>query len=1794
METSPRLRGQRRADYAALAGRRSQLPSTLPRSPGCLENQDDQTDVSVVLGKQDRPGVPEGRSRPGLHGHRSISLVDVLQQEALYVDVLESRLSERLRELARRAAASRDEHRRQAHLLQVRAERDLKRRRVREHAPSVPAKRLASESRSRVTASPGVPDSPAREGLAMSVNADSIGAADREATIVPVEERMSQELKYGLPVGQDESPKLECLQASIQRLEEAVLNAHDPKLDAQRRVEDQILREAAEIQQRNLESAKARLPKQPEPPRSKTHQDYFRESIIWLATDYREQFKWKATARSRIHRALAKYHEERSIREAREANALEASRRRYARLLSREVRKFWESLFRIMFSQRLEEDERKQKQQRQTRLDALIQQTEQYAQALAEELAPLDVQDASPSLSASVLEQVEATGTDTHPRLRKGAAATNRANAPEPATDTSDTEQEDDLPNRWRQAGSLEVQEVLRSLHPKSEPTLSQERCTDATPSNANGFRQAPQGATQTLSSTAPVVLEADSISQTPGKERLEKDLMLNIGEPQPSAELPITNALTQTSSRSLTREVPSASSHPQTASSFQDTGVQVDTNPLFRGHLRPYQQAGLQWLIALYEKGLNGMLADEMGLGKTVQTIALLAWLAVAKQDWGPHLVVVPTSVVMNWDIEFKKFAPGLKVLCYFGSPQERATKRRGWTKPNAYHVCITSYHMVVQDATIFRRQRWSYLVLDEAQHIKNFQSQKWQTLLTFHSRHRLLLTGTPLQNTLIELWSLLHFLMPQVFRSHSEFKEWFQEPIETLVEADTDVHDSLVQRLHRVLRPFVLRRLKRDVERGLPPKTEQIVWCTLSKRQRELYDDFLSRASTREKLASGNYLSVMNVLIQLRKVCNHPDLFAGRPIQEPYASQQPLVLHVPRCVRSETLCLRDAAVPLLVDESLDKLDAARIRALSAASRLLWETEASASSAKAETALGPWFRLQTAIEAEELKERQALRLVSCTRFVAGPLIGCTQRRLTQVAFRRVPVIHPGSVLERLVDEVMVQATRFAMVTQRVWAPVPQLVSIAAFLYQRLERRALPPSMEYLLRLCRPLASRQQLLFPDAQLLQWDCGKLQRLAVLLRDLERQGHRVLIFTQMARMLDILEQFLCLHRFSYIRMDGSTRTDWRLRLCERFNTDPRYLVFLSTTRSGGVGLNLTGADTVLFYDSDWNPTIDAQAQDRCHRIGQERPVRIYRLVSQGTVEEHILRRAMQKQRLERLVMAQGLFTTEVLQRVHPLELVTDAAMRPTPYPNAHGELIECGLTEQEYERLESVVLEADDEEERLMRKAMELAASANATLDEADFSESRSRGPSLDATNWYPVWRTAWRIAGALGGPMAALEDACVSPKPSSNGWSSNNPEQVVSGDIDQDAAPPLVYPALPARGTWEQKNEQGGLNTAPMMMMIYCPPVETPEDLVLDPEAGTEDATFFIHAYARVARSAAPTPRQTAQLQELQQFASDAQRKDPTKSAETIPSVTAPKASKAGMTPVASRPVIVANKSNAISEPAGVSTISLGLERRALLNLQPWIRNRLQWSAEEDLTLLRAWQCYGANGRLLADVLQAQPGVRLGLLPHRSGNEIQERLQYLLANKITEPAAWFRWRGSMQTAALPNMRKHHQRSLQLAQRRVLGMRARLDARRLLASTTTVAAEPEAKKGAASSEQALVPLLNKRGTRATPDAQTDPLALSRSPNEGRLPGARDEHDAMMLQPSPSSSLDPRSLSTLQPSSSAHHRPGVKLEEELRRRRPFRRHPATLGRLRGFERHSNQNTNPNTSSLHRTSFE
>ena len=726
----------------------------------------------------------------------------------------------------------------------------------------------------------------------------------------------------------------------------------------------------------------------------------------------------------------------------------------------------------------------------------------------------------------------------------------------------------------------------------------------------------------------------------------------------------------------------------------------------LLRGTLREYQHYGLDWLAGLYANGTNGILADEMGLGKTIQTIALLAHLAVEHEVWGPHLIVVPTSVMLNWEMEFKKFLPGFKILTYYGTQEERKQKRKGWLDDNRWNVCVTSYQLVLQDQQTFKRRGWHYMVLDEAHNIKNFRSQRWQTLLTFRTRARLLLTGTPLQNNLTELWSLLFFLMPSDstetgiggFADLQEFSNWFRKPVEQILEHGRETMDDeaklIVQKLHKVLRPYLLRRLKADVEKQMPAKYEHVVYCRLSKRQRYLYDGFMSRAQTRETLASGNYLSIINCLMQLRKVCNHPDLFETRQIVTSFAMPKSAIADFEikellvrrRLLQVDPMRRVDldvinllpgangpvSALGTIQNQRLGALHSLRQLAMQQQGRLDWKMQLDGTSVESNLA-----HMENAARISRLEELRHCAYLTSLRSQRRPLYSYSLvERLTldlqqlptpPMPKRRVALAdwysNRSPAMEDMVltlsqrsEAVQTTIQKFACVTPAVVAT--DMTSLA------LSRRGVEVIHDAQ-QVCKTDAfhearMRLSIAFPDKRLLQYDCGKLQRLDKLLRDLQAGGHRALIFTQMTKVLDILEQFLNIHGHRYLRLDGATKVEQRQILTDRFNNDNRILAFILSTRSGGLGINLTGADTVIFYDLDWNPAMDKQCQDRCHRIGQTRDVHIYRFVSEYTIEANILRKANQKRMLDDVVIQEGEFTTDYFNKLNVQDMLDDEAL------------------------------------------------------------------------------------------------------------------------------------------------------------------------------------------------------------------------------------------------------------------------------------------------------------------------------------------------------------------------------------------------------------------------------------------------------------------------------------------------------------------------------------------------------
>lgn len=567
-------------------------------------------------------------------------------------------------------------------------------------------------------------------------------------------------------------------------------------------------------------------------------------------------------------------------------------------------------------------------------------------------------------------------------------------------------------------------------------------------------------------------------------------------------------------------------------------------------GSLRKYQQEGFQWLKTLYENGVNGILADEMGLGKTVQCIAVLANLIYMGVP-GPFLVVAPLSTLPNWYAEFRRFTPKVPVILYHGTPDERIRLRIQIRKTtsiregvNVQPVVITSYEITMRDRTSLQNHDWRVLIVDEGHRIKNTHCRLIRELRMYRNTHRLLLTGTPLQNNLTELWSLLNFLLPEIFDDLGSFEAWFDVERLSVDGADEQIvkeeqQKNILSMLHQILTPFMLRRLKQDVELNLPPKKELLVYAPMSSMQQEFY------TSTVDK----------TIMDKIQEKNKEPEVIEydsnGRPVRQSRNKK---------------------ANYTVMDEKDDKC----------------------SDSDLEEDFGKWFNVVQDSSASSTANRE-----------------------------KVPA---KSVVTVRLQNIMMQL--------RKCCNHPYL-------------------LEY------PLTKGGDFRIDD-ELVQ-SCGKMKLLDTMLAGLKVRGHKVLIFSQMTKMLDILQDLCWLRKYNFCRLDGSTGIQERQEQMADFNSNPETFIFLLSTRAGGLGINLIGADTVIIYDSDWNPQCDLQAQDRCHRIGQSKPVVIYRLVTANTIDQRIVERAAAKRKLEKMVIHKGRFKSGIenfsdkFNPISPLELM-----------------------------------------------------------------------------------------------------------------------------------------------------------------------------------------------------------------------------------------------------------------------------------------------------------------------------------------------------------------------------------------------------------------------------------------------------------------------------------------------------------------------------------------------------------
>lgn len=690
----------------------------------------------------------------------------------------------------------------------------------------------------------------------------------------------------------------------------------------------------------------------------------------------------------------------------------------------------------------------------------------------------------------------------------------------------------------------------------------------------------------------------------------------------------------------------------------------------IFLGELKDYQMKGLRWLDNLYDQGINGILADEMGLGKTIQTIALLAHLCHNKGIWGPFLVICPSSTLYNWQKEVSKFCPSLKVLPYWGQMKERKSMRRYMqnkklgSKDSLFHLCITSYQLVLADEKSLQKVMWKYMILDEAHAIKNTSTQRWNVLLNFNARNKLLLTGTPIQNSMAELWALLHFIMPKLFDSHEHFQEWFSKDIEAHSNDAGAINQHQLQKLHAILKPFMLRRVKKDVESEIGKKTEIEYFCELTHRQKILYERIRRKLNIGELFmmtdSKAKVENLMNLMMQFRKVCNHPDLFERRPEHTPVffkdlsmssynpkpgfnqlievriGNRNPINFYLPKVVYNLSLC--EKHLPSIYDHTFYWIFRAIGFSLNEGIRLI-------SQSSLFTGLMVMHYIHRYKRIQEYKQT--------------PLFYIKFQSFLKVNFEISTIFNIFSPKVICTPIELVCSSIHCTLNYQGYSKSPVLKKI--FMGEKFKPSFFFESQGHKYDLLFPkglkLESSCMVDLPGVDKLLLDSAKLKLLDTLLKDLYTKSHRVLIFCQMTKMLDILEDFLYSRNYDFLRLDGSTNISDRRDLIDEFQNNTEIFIFILSTRAGGLGVNLTAADTVIFYDIDWNPTMDAQATDRVHRIGQPKPVTVYRLITSATVEERILKRAKQKQTVQSTVYSGGAFKADIFKPSEVMELIFD---------------------------------------------------------------------------------------------------------------------------------------------------------------------------------------------------------------------------------------------------------------------------------------------------------------------------------------------------------------------------------------------------------------------------------------------------------------------------------------------------------------------------------------------------------
>ncbi|KAM0325848.1 hypothetical protein ACHAQA_007150 [Verticillium albo-atrum] len=693
----------------------------------------------------------------------------------------------------------------------------------------------------------------------------------------------------------------------------------------------------------------------------------------------------------------------------------------------------------------------------------------------------------------------------------------------------------------------------------------------------------------------------------------------------------------------------------------------------LINGTMRDYQLEGLTWMYEICQQGMSGILADEMGLGKTIQVISLIALLR--EEDFlGPHLVIAPLSTLSNWINEFKRWCPSIPVVLYHGTPQARQkiwnnnVKKhlQGGRPSKSFPVVCTSYEMVLKDKAALSKVNWGFIIIDEGHRMKNFDSMLSRELRTFTSATRLLITGTPLQNNLQELWSLLHFLLPTIFTNWDAFESWFDfsdlQDVKGTSEFIADrANQELIKKIHLILQPLLLRRAKADVAKHLPKKREYILYAPMTKEQTDLYN-----AISDKNTDSRAFLE--NKVIESLK--------ATRPAPVPAPSTGPRSSRSKKTATPKVKAKEEEddtmiSLPLRTTPRKGKPTTVEATSKTNAFAMLMskktaeapgkqtrgrstKSQASVKSSPAHTPAREVSVASSKRKSPPTLELPASKSAKSSRH-STPAPASASRTRQGRSTRRARYAEAESDEDKLSDDEFEAKLADEIAEDDMKDPSPELTPEELEWKEMVDAAKLDVSRKKLgnpLMQLRLVSNSPHNFFNPWGLdngtevdetIVTASGKMLLLDRLLPALLERGHKVLIFSQFKTQLDILHDYCTLRQLQVCRIDGGVSQQDRQSQIDDFNGDPDFKVFLLSTRAGGQGINLTAADTVILFDSDWNPQQDLQAQDRVHRLGQTRPVVIFRFATKGTVEDSLLLSVEAKRRLEKLVIKGGQFKT-----------------------------------------------------------------------------------------------------------------------------------------------------------------------------------------------------------------------------------------------------------------------------------------------------------------------------------------------------------------------------------------------------------------------------------------------------------------------------------------------------------------------------------------------------------------------